>query len=179
MNIIYNKVESIKRPLIVGEILLVPCIVKFKYTNSPDMQMFITPVINHPHSDIENGQLNTHYHADFRFIKVDKFGNPINKHSSHIFGHSARPEIKLHGELMYILLPVINGTNLNITPANLIAKSKLKHNCIYNGKCPHRGYNLSQIDAIDGVITCPLHGLEFDGITKKILPQPTSPSQPS
>ena len=32
----------------------------------------ITPVINHPHTDKENGQYHTHYHADYRFIKTEK-----------------------------------------------------------------------------------------------------------
>ena len=36
-------------------------------------------------------------------------------------------------------------------------------------KCPHRGYDLSKEPIVNGVITCPLHNLKFDAITKKII----------
>jgi nitrite reductase/ring-hydroxylating ferredoxin subunit len=38
-----------------------------------------------------------------------------------------------------------------------------------NGKCPHKGIDLSNIEAEDGVITCPLHGLRFSEETKEII----------
>ena len=54
-------------------------------------------------------------------------------------------------------------------PVRFIKNSKLKHKCIHKGKCPHRGYDLSNVDPIDNQIHCPLHGLIFDAETKKII----------
>lgn len=128
-------------------------------------KMYILPIINHPHNDIENGQPETHYHLDYRFIKHKNDGNfPTvkNNHSSHIFGSEVRPESNF-GSLEYFLLPVINEEFKGITPVEMINKSTLKHKCIHKGKCPHRGYDLSQVEADEnGIVTCPLHGLIFD-----------------
>jgi nitrite reductase/ring-hydroxylating ferredoxin subunit len=68
------------------------------------------------------------------------------------------------------MLKKIHKKEKFITPVSLIKNSKLKHNCIHKGKCPHRGYDLSnEIPNENGIITCPLHGLQFDKITKKLL----------
>jgi len=154
------RVEEVKHPLKKGASYLVPCIVR-----EQDEKLYITPVINHPHNDKENGQNEIHYHVDYRFVKHkddSNFPTVVNKHSKYYFVETTRPQEELHGKLEYFILPVINEAFSGITPVNLIAKSKLKHKCIYKGKCPHRGYDLSQVRPIDGKITCPLHGLEFD-----------------
>lgn len=157
---VFLKVEEVSRPLKKGESYLVPCLVKEQYE-----KLCITPVINHPHNDKENGQDEIHYHVDYRFVKHEDDGNfptVVNKHSKHHFVERIRPEKNLDGELEYFILPVINEEFSGITPTKLISRSKLKHKCIHKGKCPHRGYDLSQVKAVDGKITCPLHGLRFD-----------------
>lgn len=173
-----KRVEDLKRPLIKGEELLVPCLVKresvlkdesemwLDLTNSlTKTKMHILPVINHPHNDIENGQTETHFHLDYRFLKHKNDGNfPTvkNKSTSIIFGGEVRPDVYF-GSLEYFSLPVINEDFTGITPKKLISKSKLKHKCIHKGKCPHRGYDLSQVKADEyGIKTCPLHGLMFN-----------------
>lgn len=184
------RVENIKRPLLKGEKVLVPCLVKresvFKdedelwldLTNSiTKTKMYVLPIINHPHNDKENGQPETHYHLDYRFLKHNNTGNfPTikNKHSTHIFGSEIRPTQDFGG-LEYFLLPVINEEFKGITPVKMIGKSKLKHKCIHKGKCPHRGYDLSQVKADkNGIKTCPLHGLKFNKkgniVTDKVEP---------
>ena len=155
-----------------GERFLVPCIIRRESVATLEERLYITPVINLPHADIENEQTEVHYHADYRFIKHRNNENfPIveNNHSRHYFCHSVRPEEKLHGELQYFILPVINESFTGITPVENIKKSKLKHKCIKHGRCPHKGYSLSQVKPIDGEITCPLHGLKFDEKTGKVL----------
>lgn len=159
-----NRIENVKYPIKKGELYLVPCIVK-----QEEQKEFITPIINHPHNDIENGQKEIHYHADFRFIKLDSNGFVKRAHSKHFFLHETRPVKYVHGELMYIILPVINENFEYITAPTVITKSKLKHTCIYKGKCPHRGYDLSQVKPINGIVRCPLHGLEFCEKTKQLL----------
>ena len=172
------KVENIKRPLFKGEKLLVPCLVKREVVlkdeqllwldltkNSSDTKMYVLPIINHPHNDVENGQKETHYHLDYRFLKHNSdsnFPSIKNKHSLHVFGSEIRPT-KDSGDLEYHLLPVINENFSGVTPVSLIKKSKLKHKCIHKGKCPHRGYDLSQVKPDEnGVKICPLHGLKFN-----------------
>ena len=172
------KVENIKRPLLKGEKFLVPCLVKKKYFLNEEQEnwidtnnfkdknkMYIMPVINHLHSDMENGQVEPHYHLDYRFLKHNNDGDfPTikNKHSLHVFGNEIRPKQNF-GDLEYFLLPVINTEFSGITPVSFIKKSKLKHKCIHKGKCPHRGYDLSQVKADkNGIKTCPLHGLKFN-----------------
>lgn len=180
----YDKVEDVKRPLNKGELFLVPCIVGSDYhlldwkiingepvANYPG-KVSVTPVINHPHNDKENGQPETHYHIDYRFLKHENdrhFPTVINRHSKYFFGKNIRPEEKIHGDLKYFPLPVINEEFAGQTSVLQILQSKLKHKCIYKGKCPHRGYDLSQVNAIDGKITCPLHGLEFDADSGVLL----------
>jgi hypothetical protein len=161
------RVEEVKEPLKKGANYLVPCIVKEEYG-----QTYITPVINHPHSDKENGQKEVHYHVDYRFVKHKNDGNfptTINKHSTHRYVHNKRPVKGRDGKLEYIVLPMVNEDFTGITPKEFIQKTKLKHKCIHKGKCPHRGYNLSQVKANDGKITCPLHGLQFDSESVKLI----------
>ena len=185
------RVDDIKRPLLLGEEYFVPCIVRTEYhpivyeqtlieerylTKNHKLRTYITPVINSPHNDIENGQKEVHYHADFRFIKTENVHvdgstilRVINKHSKYYFCEFIRPEEKVHGRLEYMALPVVSEEFAQGTPVGLIKNSKLKHKCIHKGKCPHRGYDLSQVKPSNGIITCPLHGLTFDSTTKQLL----------
>jgi hypothetical protein len=159
--------DKIKEPLQLGVVYLVPCIVRYE-----EKKWYITPVINHPHNDVENGQIETHYHVDYRFVK-HKNDSPfpwvVNKHSKHYFVESLRPVKTLSHKLEYFALPMVNEDFTGITSPSFIANSKLKHKCIHKGKCPHRGYDLSQVKPKDGVITCPLHGLQFNAETKQLL----------
>jgi hypothetical protein len=161
------KVENVKFTLKIGELYLVPCIVR-----KQNDVMYITPVINHPHNDKENGQEEFHYHVDYRFVKHQNdsnFPTVINKHSKHYFVEHIRPQEEIHGKLEYFILPVLNDFFTGITPIKFIENSKLKHKCIHKNKCPHRGYDLSQVPEINDIITCPLHGLRFCAKTKNIL----------
>lgn len=159
-----QKIDEVKRPVKIGEYFIVPCIVR-----EGESKLFVTPVINLPHSDRENGQNDVHYHADFRFIKENSDGGVLNRHSKYHFCENVRPKDKIDGEIEYFALPVIKEDFLGITPVELISKSTLKHKCIHKGKCPHRGYDLSQVKAVGGVITCPLHGLKFSEDSGKVL----------
>lgn len=164
-------IDNIKRPVKIGEKFLVPCIVR-EIDNINNYNLIITPIINHPHSDKENGQKEVHYHTDYRFLKHEndgEFPTIINKHRNHLYSPNIRPILKDDERIEYIVLPVINEDFKGITPVELISKSKLKYKCIHKGKCPHRGYDLSQVKPINGVITCPLHSLKFNEKDGSIL----------
>ncbi len=119
----------------------------------------IVPLINHLHSDRENGQEKPHYHVDTRYS--DKVF-PYDR----IFPHRLSENESIEYRWLYKTSEEFQG----ITPVGLIRKSKLKHKCIHKGKCPHRGFDLSNIEPDkDNIIRCPLHGLEFDGTTKQMI----------
>lgn len=125
---------------------------------------FIVPLIDHPHSDKENGQEEIHYHADTRY-----FGK--QEHLKHYRVDPNQIRItKNEYKLEYFNLKKYRNQIGAITHTSLIKNSKLKHNCIHKGKCPHRGFDLNNVKPDkDGVITCPLHGLKFDRHSKKII----------
>lgn len=112
----------------------------------------VLPLINHLHSDRENGQDMPHYHVDDRY-EINMTSFPIR-----VFPHL----MTSNQTLEYRILTIKNKTVKSITPPIMISKSKLKHKCIHKGKCPHRGFDLSKEQpGLDGMITCPLHGLKF------------------
>ena len=107
-------------------------------------------VYDHPHSDRENGQNETHYHKDSRYQSTleDHFRVVIPLKENYYF--------------TYKYLEKIHKREHSPTQVNLIKNSKLKHKCIYKGKCPHRGFDLTEVKPDNGTITCPLHGLKFN-----------------
>lgn len=125
---------------------------------------FLVPLIDHPHSDRENGQIVVHYHVDTRY-----FGKQKHLRSCEISTDHRRITQGVY-ELDYFNLKK-NGDKIEaITPVHMIKNSKLKHKCIHKGKCPHRGFDLTnEKPDEDGIITCPLHGLKFDKDSKKII----------
>ncbi len=166
----YEKVENIKRPIKLGETFLVPCLVKREKNNITCLY----PVINHPHNDKENGQIETHYHVDYRFLLTEDANNGqgfdvIDERLGHKCADQlARLEEGIDGNLEYHVMQVVNEKHNALTQQFFIRNSNLKHKCIIKGKCPHRGYDLSQEVSVDGKITCPLHGLVFDEKTGEI-----------
>lgn len=180
-----ERIDRLKSLPIIGQEYLVPCIIEERppinkwvedfgrMTPIEIMQYEVYPIINHLHTDIENGQDYPHYHVDFRFTELDAFYNVKDKISKYKFTNDVRYNI-IKGQIPtieYHPLILLRLNQLGITPSNMIYKSKLKHKCIHKGKCPHRGYDLSQEPIINGKITCPLHGLEFDSITKQLINQ--------
>lgn len=169
-------VENVKRPLKNGELFSVPCIVDFiqcfNGSGNTNKTEYIIPIINHPHNDIENGQEEVHYHADFRFVELREKDGSMFVHcgdGTKLYLHNLRPTLK-DGEFKYVILKVVNENIHLTTPVEFIKKSKLKHKCIHKGKCPHRGYDLSQVSEDEnGIVTCPLHGLQFKD--KKLITQ--------
>ena len=133
-----EKIENIKRPVKKGERFLVPCIVEKVPYNGVYIRMdsygeyevpvyervYITPVINHPHNDVENGQMEIHYHTDYRFVRFKMLDgghiSVINRHSYHYFAPNSRPKTPENTTIQYIDLPVINEDFYNITASELI-----------------------------------------------------------
>lgn len=182
-----EKIDLLNTPPIIGEYYLVPCIIKedFILRNSFDLewkedilisksfyekQMIITPILNHKHSDRENRQQYEHYHIDFRFIAFEGDGINVKKIDDYDFTTEIRFNIIEENIKHKIqLFPLKCITNKQKWVGGITKNSKLKHKCIHKGKCPHRGYDLSKEVPVDGIITCPLHGLKFNSENKKII----------
>jgi len=127
----------------------------------------VIPLIDHPHSDLENGQKEVHYHVDTRYV-----GNQPNIGNNKISTNIPRITKGMY-EMKYFDLIRYEDVHSSVTAPVFIKNSKLKHKCIHKGKCPHRGFNLENIEAINGVITCPLHGLKFESKSKKLINDPS------
>lgn len=143
----------------------------------------IWPIINHLHHDKENGQDYYHYHVDYRFtiLKDEEAIIPAKLHSMHSFAPTSRYNLLSESQftlredytkgyvLEYYSLTCLRVQQAGITHPINVTRSVLNYDCIHKGKCPHRGYDLSQEVPVNGIITCPLHGLKFNAKTKKLL----------
>lgn len=139
---------------------------------------YVMPIIDHLHNDVENGQRARHYHGDGRVLDIQ---NMLPPHFSIRHAQTSRIFVDNDGKLKepfgwtkpvlaWLYLDVdISKTGSGATTLDLISKSKFKHKCIHKGKCPHRGYDLSNVPAIDGVITCPLHSKKFNAETGEMI----------
>lgn len=128
------------------------------------------PVIDHPHNDKENGQPDTHYHLDDRFAGPQEHlpeGHELDFYSRFY------PEQNKHYRKVVLALRAQNPLVATRTATSLISNSKFKHKCIHKGKCPHRGYDLTNVGiSPDGTVTCPLHSLKFNPDTLELLDLP-------
>lgn len=192
-----QKIDELKEPPIIGEFYLVPCILKesiiqgFDNSNSEwiikDGELYLPPaiawnkketevypIINHLHHDKENGQDYKHYHIDYRFVICYEapFGLPIVKMIDS-YNFAPRTRYNLIDEnneynVEYHKLKCIRQTNLGI--GGFVNRSKLHSKCISSkNRCPHRKYDLSQEVPVNGIITCPLHGLKFNSESKQLI----------
>jgi hypothetical protein len=165
-----EKITELTKFLKLNNFYIVPCLeeeVKTKDLLGNIVYVFkrYTPVTSEkPHNDIENGQNYLHYHVDYRF----KF----KKNSELLLNSESLPRINNNLDkykIVWNIMECIKLENDAITPKTNIYKSKLKHKCIYKGKCPHRGQSLIGIPGVNGIITCPNHGLQFNEITKELI----------
>ena len=161
------KSDELTTAPIVGVFYVVPTYVRHRVDLS-NLNMIrtieVAPLINHLHSDKDNGQSDSHYHVDYRFMPCtdDFIWNLLP------FSRIYPSQIK-DFSIQYMKMKCVTSEYLAPTPVNLISNSKLKHRCIHKGKCPHRGYNLSTVNPVNGIITCPLHSLRFDAETKQLM----------
>lgn len=166
-----ESIEEIKDHPIVGNYYIVPCL-EYIVNNKEEIEedflwrdlknnkykqnkrKLCIPIINFPHSDSENGQDYIHYHADTRFIDNKLFFDLSNE-------DILRPKKIENSKVIYRTKLCVHEKIYSITNSIFIKNTKLKHKCIYNGKCPHKGYDLSNVIPESNIITCPLHGLKF------------------
>ncbi len=126
-----------------------------------DAVIHMVPVIGHLHND--PGQEAPHYHIDLRYAEpwmTARFGSRI----------PVTPEIQSEVWLFKMRMDATDSDYIGTTNPDLVQKSEISCDHLIKGHiCPHRGFDLSTVEPVDGVLTCPLHGLQFCAKTKKLL----------
>lgn len=136
-------------------------------SNTNREKYLVIPLYDHPHNDKENGQPHVHWHQNSKY-KGDF--NRITSFECYKGGRISKPKRKHNEWFEYRQLYKKTDIEIGHTPVKLISNSKLKHKCIHKGKCPHRGFDLSnEVPDENGIITCPLHGLKFNAETKQLI----------
>ena len=127
-------------------------------------KIVIIPLIDHIHSDLESGQDYKHYHVDTRY-------NGYQDLSKYYVDY---PGIRIREgqfKLDWFMLIKYSEKYKAITSKKLIRACKLSGDRLINNRCVHKGFDLSEIEPVNGVITCPLHELKYSVKTKKLVKQ--------
>lgn len=168
-----KRVDQLKEPTIVGQYYIVPTIDEIWYGYRSHW-----PVIGPPHTDIEffNFEL-VHYHIDGRFLskrqldKAEGYGFPSVIQSAPVHAPRYTEGAKLPHPVYKRLRCRSNHVEYvqhHQDPIKGIIAYYAGHQCD-QGKagwiCPHRKASLGSINPINGIITCPLHGLQINAET--------------
>lgn len=160
-----QRVDRLKEPPVVGQFYLVPIVHGKWFDREGDY-----PVIGNRHNDIEFFNFErAHYHLDFRFVRSEDRASTAPLHDYPDLPLS-KPTLKRRKCLR--AQHIFNGPAKIMSPfraafaGNQCADSKL------GWICPHKQIALGSTPVIDGVITCPLHGLRIDAATGKCLARP-------
>lgn len=193
------KVEDLTSPPKVGEVYLVPhATVIVQNTYSTKRQKLLLPVIPNLHRDPElSNIIQDHYHYDLRFFNPEdhdilrymRFSERGNKWRNGRTNYVAHKTMERYlgtqledAELVYKPLKCLRketGVTLPIEsyqqepygyPTVVKWMKSMEGKEAKNMRCPHKGFNLSQCPSHKGIITCPLHGLQFKKKEMKVLP---------
>jgi hypothetical protein len=184
-------IEKLKSPPIIGELYSVPCMfgqidLLTKGQIKPPQWW---PVMRPSHQDsvyiakfrsIFDGEelvdeeyfendpnFPHHYHVDPRFAP-NSFYTEWEVNAAPTNPESLHNVINIQGEIKWETMPCLRemptqrlftGFGQKFLDDHLGKKIKCN-------RCPHRGVLLNSIPTIDGIITCPNHGLRFDAKTK-------------
>jgi nitrite reductase/ring-hydroxylating ferredoxin subunit len=138
---------------IIGQKYIVPVITLKSLDKDGNPYQYV--VIDNLHGDKENGQPHRHYHIDTRF-EQSGYELRIDEH---------RITSKDYEERVCIALFAGFGTGVDF-----LVNSKIRRCITPNGRCPHKGYDLSTIEPDkNGEIHCPLHDLKFNAKTGQMI----------
>ena len=156
----------------IGAIVDVPCI-RWKWHDRFDWW----PVLGPMHEDSKIiGFRWDHYHVDHRFLTVKQFAATVlytrYRGMAPTFSqpiHQMREEENLH-TVGWPQLPTIKRKRcLRAWPSYPTSTPWMRrledhYECarMKKGLCPHQGAPLAGLEVVDGVVTCPLHGLRWN-----------------
>src|SRR5258708_5362853 len=165
-----ERVDRQTAPLVEGRFYLVPTVRAKWYGKLADW-----PVVGPLHEDREFFRFELdHYHVDPRFLPrrmkdgvVDRaFSAPLCIPPLPPAMMKRRKCVRSHVDYF---LPYFGR---DTSPVDVLRKHFAGQQCAA-GKggwiCPHRKASLGSIQPVDGIITCPLHGLRIDAATGQVL----------
>jgi len=71
--------------------------------------------------------------------------------------------------LEYRVMVMQSEVHTAATLSSWVDVTKLSCHHIVDGRCPHKGYDLTNVVAVDGVKECPMHALCFDEETEQLI----------
>lgn len=176
-----ERADRITEPLVKGRFYLVPTVFAAWGLDKPTHW----PIIGAMHTDPEFFNFpEPHYHIDGRFVSkrwhVRVFHTPLSRpYALHRpVGPDSPPlprpvmrRVKcLHPQIPY---RCYSDDPTKIPPALIDLRAAYATTQCARGKggwiCPHRKASLGSIVPVDGIITCPLHGLQINAASGKVL----------
>lgn len=177
-----DRVTHVNGPLVKGKFYLVPTILARWLGQAPRPW----PVIGTLHTDPKFFEFHEpHYHVDVRFVSqkwhTAAARTPITRRYSQIYvpgpnspllpGPVFKRRKCIHPRVLYRIL---DSNNEPFVPDQIRAlRTAFAGQQCERGHggwiCPHRKASVGSISPIDGIITCPLHGLRIDAATGKVL----------
>ncbi len=165
-------------PYQIGETHPVPCAIMKPHL--PFLGLMEVPILGPRHEDAAIiGFAFQHYHIDWRFVddetlaRLWSYEKPGDEPLHVLLLKPERVEMRsLTVQRQFSAFPT--AKYLPALEAQY-AEARLGSSRI----CPHKGADLALIAPVDGVVTCPLHGLRWCHTTGKLLPRSTpSPANP-
>lgn len=177
-----ERIDKMTEPPVVGRFYLVPTV----FYSWTDRKM-VWPVMGPKHEDREHLKFEPqHYHVDIRFLTAMQFRHlnrfPWREPNERTAAHPIS-EVEEWGPLP---APVYRRRKCRAAghdyPEELTIRAKnfCALYAAYEGKqcargksgwiCPHKNFPLGSIKPRYGVIVCPLHGLNINAATGKVLP---------
>jgi nitrite reductase/ring-hydroxylating ferredoxin subunit len=184
-----ERITSLSAPPVVGRWYLVPT-VSYPWLDEPEPRPW--PVFLPKHEDREHLNFEwEHFHVDPRFLSARLFERCITaglflsagRHPDLAFAHCQRvPLVRfgrgrepiLHGPVVWVrmhcsrsAIPYQFGDRPTVAALKAHFTGRQSKRARSGWVCPHKHFPLGSIAAVDGVITCPLHGLqvrESDGV---------------
>lgn len=126
------------------------------------------PVIGELHNDEEIIKFpHDHYHVDWRFVNDTDFFSIL---PSHPLGVVVIEESIIEEKIMCKKVLRDMPEYPEKVKFRIALEKKYKEAKLKKGRCPHKGADISSISPDEnGNIVCPLHGLKFCGLSKKVI----------
>jgi hypothetical protein len=182
------KIEDVCNPQI-GQHYLVKCVLTKRWNERPanredyvietyDRQDCWFPVLDIAHKDGIYGQPNSHYHVDWRFV-LEQHIEAQERAFKHLY-----PRFQDAENLHYFApvmetevvkeeyIPLLYKRHFREFPQSQgfnTLKDIMKDVQMKNMKCPHHNYDMKSCQVIDGIVTCPMHGLQWNVNTGKLV----------
>lgn len=185
-----ERVSELTSAPVVGQFYLVPTVTYPWLMDKPSFTK-AWPVLGGKHEDAEHlGFADEHYHVDSRFVSARDYERAMNRNYRGVVTFEGTPlsmrghyeggvwRIKPHPPVVWQRRKCMR----DLHRPTRVRELGVRIDAVYAGKtckhgkggfiCPHKGLALGTVPVVDGIITCPLHGLRIDAETGLVQPTP-------